>query len=27
VWVNRYGYLADAKLDAIGSVVRTAPHS
>jgi hypothetical protein len=27
VWVNRYGYLADAKLDAIGSVVRTAPSS
>ena len=24
VWVNRYGYLADAKLDAIGAVVRGA---
>src|SRR4029079_1546598 len=24
VWVNRYGYLADAKLDAMGSSVRTA---
>ena len=22
VWVNRYGYLADAKLDAIGAIVR-----
>ena len=22
VWINRYGYLGDAKLDAIGSICR-----